>query len=101
MALVYPIVGQWFRRPNGTIFEVVALDEDAGTVEVQQFDGTIDEFDLDAWPELELAEVAAPEDWSGSVDIDPEDVTGRTPHWVPGGYDDALTFIDLNDSSFS
>ena len=27
MAVLYPVIGQWFRRPNGTLFEVVAIDE--------------------------------------------------------------------------
>ena len=30
MAILYPVIGQWFSRPNGTLFEVVAVDEDDG-----------------------------------------------------------------------
>ena len=60
MAVLYPVIGQWFSRPNGTLFEVVAVDEDGGTVELQQFDGTIDEVDLETWPDLFLVEVSAP-----------------------------------------
>lgn len=98
MALVYPIIGQWFTRPNGTLFEVVALDEEAGTIEVQQFDGTIDEIDLENWPELLLSEASAPEDWSGSVDMDPIDyVAKRTP--PPIGFQDALAFLDQQGDS--
>ncbi len=93
MNLVYPVIGQWFRRLNGTLFEVVAVDEDARTIEVQQFDGTIDEIDLENWADLMLVEVAAPEDWSGSVDMDPIDyVAKRTP--PPIGFQDALAYID-------
>ena len=77
MAIQYPVIGQWFTRPNGTLFEVVAIDEDDATVEIQQFDGTIDEVDIDRWPELLLTEASAPEDWSGSVDMDPEDYVGK------------------------
>jgi hypothetical protein len=36
MAVLYPVIGQWFSRANGTLFEVVAVDEDGGTV----MDGT-------------------------------------------------------------
>ena len=100
MGLVYPVVGQWFRRVNGTIFEVVALDEEAGTIEVQQFDGTIDEYELDAWPELLMTEVSAPEDWSGSVDMDPQDWVGNSSKDMPAGYQDALAFLDQNDPRF-
>ena len=93
MNLTYPVIGQWFRRLNGTLFEVVAVDEAAHTIEVQQFDGTIDEIDLENWNDLYLVEVSAPEDWSGSVDMDPIDSAAkRVP--PPIGFDDALSYID-------
>ena len=94
MAMLYPIIGQWFRRPSGTLFEVVAIDDDDRTVEIQQFDGTIDEVDIDIWPELLLTEVSAPEDWSGSVDMDPEDFIGKNNGEIPAGYQDPLAFLD-------
>jgi len=94
MATQYPIIGQWFRRPDGTLFEVVAVDEDDMTVEIQQFDGTIGEFDIDRWPELLLKEVSAPEDWSGSMDMDPEDYTGKKDFELPSGFYDPLAFLD-------
>lgn len=94
MAIQHPVIGQWFRRPNGTLFEVVAIDEMANTVEVQQFDGTVDEFDVERWADLLLTEASAPEDWSGSVDMDPEDYDGRAEAEVPNGYHDPLAFLD-------
>ena len=94
MAVKYPVIGQWFRRPNGTLFEVVAVDESEATVEIQLFDGTIDEIDIERWPELLLLEISAPEDWSGSVDMDPEDYVGRKDSDMPNGYHDPLAFLD-------
>jgi hypothetical protein len=94
MAVQYPVIGQWFRRPNGTLFEVVAIDEEAMTVEIQQFDGTVDEYDIERWPDLLLTEVSAPEDWSGSVDMDPEDYDGSNDADIPSGYYDPLAFLD-------
>lgn len=94
MSTESPVIGHWFRRPNGTLFEVVAIDERQETIEIQQFDGTIDEFDMDAWPNLLLTEVAAPEDWSGSLDMDPEDYVGRKDKEEPIGYHDPLSFLD-------
>lgn len=94
MAIQYPVIGQWFRRPNGTLFEVVTIDEDAMTVEIQQFDGTIDELDIERWPDLLLTEISAPEDWSGSVDMDPEDYSGKNDIELPNGYHDPLAFLD-------
>jgi hypothetical protein len=94
MAIQYPVIGQWFRRPNGTLFEVVAIDEDDATVEIQLFDGTIGEIEIERWPELLLMEASAPEDWSGSVDMDPEDYIGKKDSEMPSGYHDPLAFLD-------
>ncbi|MDJ0793053.1 MAG: hypothetical protein QNI98_02330 [Woeseiaceae bacterium] len=94
MSIQYPVIGQWFKRPNGTLFEVVAIDEGDQTVEIQQFDGTIDEFDANRWQDLMLTEVSAPEDWSGSVDMDPEDFVSQKDSDIPNGYHDPLAFLD-------
>lgn len=94
MAVLDPVIGHWFKRPGRTMFEVVAIDEDGATVEIQQFDGTIDQIDVDTWTKLSLVEVAAPEDWSGSVDMDPEDYVGVTDNEQPTGYQDPLAFLD-------
>ena len=94
MAVAYPTIGMWFRRPNGALFEVVAVDEENRTVEIQFFDGTISEVDLENWPELLIMEANAPEDWSGSVDMDPEDFVGRHNGDLPTGYYDPLDFLD-------
>jgi hypothetical protein len=68
-----PVVGQWYARPGGDSFEVVAIDRDDGTIEIQYFDGTIEEIDFDGWREEQIEAAEAPEDWTGSVDVDPED----------------------------
>jgi hypothetical protein len=78
-----PGIGDWYRLTGGELFEVVALDEDDGTIEIQYFDGTIEEMDVEDWNEqwdegaLESAE--APEDWSGSVDVEATAEEGRVP----------------------
>ena len=94
MAVAFPVIGKWFRRRSGVLFEVVAVDEDDGTIEIQFFDGTIDEVDLEAWPGLLPIEVNAPEDWSGSLDMDPEDYVGKKDKEEPIGYQDPLSFLD-------
>jgi hypothetical protein len=68
-----PVVGKWYGRPGGDSFEVVAVDRDDRTVEIQYFDGTLEELDLDEWREEEIEAVEPPEDWTGSLDVDPED----------------------------
>ena len=92
-----PAIGRWYRRSNGQLFEVVAFDDDDATIELQFFDGTIDEVDRDTWSRLLIETVAAPEDWSGSVDMDPEDFSGREQGDIPAGYHDPLAFLDQRD----
>lgn len=97
MAVAYPVIGRWYRRTNGSLFEVVAVDEQDATVELQFFDGTIDEVDLETWPSMLLERVGAPEDWSGSVDMDPVDFAGNDSGEIPLGYHDPLSFLDRAD----
>ena len=94
MAVRFPVIGNWFRRPDGVLFEVVAVDEDDGTIETQHFDGTIGEVDIENWSSMLLVEVSAPEDWSGSVDMDPEDYVGQKENDMPNGFHDPLAIVD-------
>src|ERR1700753_4214676 len=77
MTAPVPSIGEWYRHTRGGSFQGVAFDEDDGTIEIQYFDGTVEEMDTEDWESqwadrtLETAE--PPEDWSGSVDVEPED----------------------------
>lgn len=73
-----PEIGAWYRNPTGQSFEVIAIDEDEGIVEIQYFDGAVEELDMDTWYELELVEREAPEDWSGPFDDLEKDDFGDT-----------------------
>ena len=91
MSSTKPIVGQWYRGVTNELFEVVAIDDEDETIEVQYFDGSITELDFESWSEqwsggdIEVAD--APEDWSGSVDIGSEDLDRQPednarPEWA-------------------
>lgn len=97
MTTAEPVIGHWYRRSNGSLFEIVAFDEQAKTIELQFFDGTIDEVDMETWPTLIIEKVGAPEDWSGSVDMDPEDYTGKDSGDIPLGWHDPLEMLDRTD----
>ena len=77
MTVQKPDIGEWYRLSSGELLEVVAYDAADGTVEVQYFDGTVEEIDYDDWRSQRasgaIEEAEAPEDWSGSVDVEPED----------------------------
>ena len=78
MNVVKPIVGEWYRGGTNELFEVVAIDDQDGTIEIQYFDGSVTELDFEAWDEQlrdELLEVAdPPEDWCGAIDIESQDL---------------------------
>ena len=74
-----PIVGNWYRHVDkGQAFMVVAIDELDQLVEVQHFDGDIEEISLSNWHDMELELSEAPEDWSGPVDNVEHDDAGYT-----------------------
>ena len=84
-----PRVGDWYQAINGDKFEIVALDEDEATLEIQHYDGAVEEIDFESWEEMELASIEPPEDWSGSYDLDRDDygvdleLTGPSEHMNP------------------
>ena len=99
MTSLSPVVGDWYRRANGGLFEVVAIDRDDGTAELQHFDGTLEEIDLDIWAEQEFEEARAPEDWTGSVDVEPEDYEAEREVPAAAVWADALTSLDRSETS--
>ena len=92
ISLPLPEVGSWFRRVDGQTFEVVAIDAKDQTVELQHFDGTLEEIDAEAWLELAAEPVDPPEDWSGALDVDSDDLP--TDDVLHETFDDPLTFVD-------
>lgn len=90
MSAPQPEVGSWYRQSSGQSFEVVAYDVDDGSIEIQYFDGTVEEMDIDdwaaQWEEGTLEGVEAPEDWTGSVDVEPEELGNSVE-----SFDDART----------
>jgi hypothetical protein len=72
-----PVAGNWYRHlDKGQLFCVVALDEDAGVIELQHFGGDIEEVELAPWFEMALEPAEAPEDWTGPVDsVEPDDLS--------------------------
>lgn len=101
MSKLNPVIGNWYQNAElGSIFEVVALDEDEETIEVQHLDGEVEEYDLDAWRELPIAAVAPPEDWRSGFELsredaaDPDDTAQPPEDWV-----DAVDHLEADSIS--
>lgn len=89
-----PGVGDWYRNENGDSFEIVAFDEEDQTVELQYFDGTVEELDIDTWKELAVEAIEQPEDWSGSLDMDREDYGLDVDQIAQGNHSNPLDQLD-------
>lgn len=73
MSQVQPTVGDWYKSSTHETFEIVAYDAAQGLIEIQYFDGTVEELDLDSWNDQLFMLIEPPEDWSGSMDIERQD----------------------------
>ena len=66
-----PMIDSWYHQAEkAQRFLVTAIDEHSDTVEIQYFDGTLDEIDLATWYAMDVELVEAPEGWTGPVDMD-------------------------------
>jgi len=77
MAEADPIENNWYHHlDKGQRFVVVAVDNEKGLVDLQYFDGDLEEVDFDDWYQLDIEPCEAPENWSGAVDIAEQDDFG-------------------------
>jgi len=80
-----PLLDQWYTHlDKGQRFYVTAIDESNDTVEIQHFDGDIEEYSLEEWRELDIELSEEPENWAGALDIAEQDdfgteITDTTP----------------------
>jgi hypothetical protein len=57
----------------------VAFDEESDLVEIQHFDGELEEFDASVWFEMEIEPAETPEDWVSPLDDTESGPLGRPP----------------------
>ncbi len=63
MSLQLPTIGEWYYSPIGNeYFEVVAVDDQSGSIEIQYAGGEVSEYDIEAWQQLTLTPASPPED---------------------------------------
>jgi hypothetical protein len=90
-------IGDWFKTVDGDKLEVVAFDLDDGVVEVQFYDGTVEEYDIEDWESLEVKPIAPPEDWSGSYDLARDDYGVDLDHPAGGILPNPLDHLEDTD----
>lgn len=95
MNKLMPEVSVWYQDAvNGNLFEVVAYDEDSGTIEYQLLDGEVGEYDITAWEQLYLRTAEAPEDWRAPYELNSEDKAYSDQTIVPENWSGALSEIE-------
>ena len=60
-----PVAGRWYKNEQGKSFEVIGIDREDGMVELQYFDGTIEELPLERWRSMGICPRQPPEDCLG------------------------------------
>ena len=95
MARIRPVVGNWYQETEqGSIFEVVAYDEEEQTVEIQHLDGEVEEYDFDTWQELTITGIEPPEDWRSGFELAQEDAELPDEPMHPEDWSGALNQIE-------
>ncbi|HHM06376.1 MAG TPA: hypothetical protein ENJ19_11660 [Gammaproteobacteria bacterium] len=74
-----PAVGDWFITRRGEVLEVIAINDEAGTIEVQYYDGQVREYDLESWHMLSFMPVSP---LDGGF-LPPQDKHGHTRRAIP------------------
>ncbi len=95
--MIHPVpeIHCWYQNTEDlSWFEVVAVDDHAKTVEIQDQEGAIYEYDLSSWHLLPLTPVAAPEDWQNCFELCKEDMEDQDHTIVPENWSGSLNDIE-------
>jgi len=89
-----PRIDQWYAHlDKGQRFFITAINKEQKTVEIQHFDGDLEEFSIDEWRDLKIELSEEPENWAGALDIAEKDDLGtgitdtRSADWTEPGED--------------
>ena len=98
MAKKIPQINDWYQDvQDDALFEVVAVDEDGGFIEIQYVNGEIGEFDFDTWEQMIILNAQAPEDWRAPFEITDDDNSANSGAFTVSNWDDPQANID-NDT---
>jgi len=71
---VFPFIGEWYWDIEHTEhqFEIVAIDNENKSIEIQYLSGDIEELSFDDWFSMQIAPIAPPKDRFAPFDIEKE-----------------------------
>jgi hypothetical protein len=95
MNKLVPEVSAWYQDVvSGSLFEVVAYDEETGAIEYQLVDGELGEYDRSGWKESHISRAEAPEDWRSPYELNNEDQVYNDQTIVPDNLSGALSELE-------
>lgn len=103
MASQHPQIGAWYLdQVADTLFEIVAIEDHFGTIEIQFENGDIDEMDIDQWDNKLFSPSSAPEDslsayGMSSDDTWDDDMSSVNPLESDSGLFDLDGYQDFDD----
>jgi len=77
-----PLIGEWYRdHGEQRLFEIVAMDDDEGRIDIQYADGEVFAINRDNWRNLMLSVAPPPDEQLNgqAADRDPDTETGELP----------------------
>ena len=94
---VLPHVGSWYKElQQGTVFEVVAVDDTEQTIETQLIDGAVAEYDMECWREMLIEEIEEPEDWRNGYELSTEDYIDPNDTIRPEEWSNPISLIETD-----
>ena len=101
MAKQYPEIGKWYQDVvEDSLFEVVAVDDSAGTIDIQLLGGEVSELDFETWGQILLLPAEAPEDWRASYELSSEDSHELDDILIPDTFQDPLSSLNTDRGSW-
>lgn len=65
-----PMIDTWyFHKDKGQRFVVINIDDADDIIEVQHFDGDLEEISFSDWYDMEIEVSSEPQNWSGATDV--------------------------------
>ena len=66
-----PIEENWYQHlGKGQMFKVITVDDEHGLIEIQHYDGDLEEIELAYWRQMDLELIEDPENWDGAMDVE-------------------------------
>lgn len=98
MTTARPSIGSWYQDNLGQTFCIVAYDEQEFSIDIQYYNGDIEDIDTETWSYMDAMQISAPKDWTASYDMNDQDQLDNNELLVLSGHLDRKMYsIETDD----